>query len=162
KDAFAARLNDGPPPVRRTYTVRSYDAAKGELAIDFVAHGDNGPASAWAGRAVPGSFLGFAGPSGPKVTDYTADWYLVAADPSAIPVAAATLEAMPKDAKGIAIFEITSDDDRQDIEMPAGIECHWLVHPDPQVASNAQEDFIRNLDWPNGRVQTCIAGESGV
>ncbi|MEM9852432.1 MAG: siderophore-interacting protein, partial [Pseudomonadota bacterium] len=45
RDAFAVRLADGPSPVRRTYTVRKYDAAAGEMAIDFVAHGDNGPAS---------------------------------------------------------------------------------------------------------------------
>ncbi|MEM7428194.1 MAG: siderophore-interacting protein [Pseudomonadota bacterium] len=162
REVFAARLSDGPPPVRRTYTVRKYDAAKGEMSIDFVAHGDDGPASRWAIHARPGSFLGFAGPSGPKVEHFEADWYLVAADPSAIPVAAATLEAMPRDAKGVAIFEITSAEDRQEIDMPEGIEAHWLVHPDPHQASMRQEEAIRALDWPEGRIQTCIAGESGV
>lgn len=159
---FAHRLVNGPAPVKRTYTVRHYDAAKQELSIDFVAHGDNGPASRWAGHAQPGAFLGFAGPSGPKVTHFDADWYLVAADPSAIPVAAATLEAMPRDAKGVAVFEITAKEDRQEIGAPEGVELHWIVHPDPNRSSNAQEDFIRKLDWPVGRVQTCIAGESGV
>ncbi|MEM9969760.1 MAG: siderophore-interacting protein [Pseudomonadota bacterium] len=161
KESFVRRLAEGPAPVRRTYTVRSYDAATQEMAIDFVAHGDNGPASRWAGQAKPGSFLGFAGPSGPKVTGFEADWYLVAADPSAIPVAAATLEAMPRDAKGVAIFEITAEEDRQEIDMPEGVTAHWLVHAHPQQASTAQEDFIRAMDWPEGRVQTCIAGESG-
>ena len=93
---------------------------------------------------------------------FDADWYLIAADPSAIPVAAAALEAMPRDAKGVAIFEITSDEDRLEIDMPAGIDVHWLVHSDPHAASTAQEDLIRSLDWPAGRIQTCIAGESGV
>lgn len=162
KDVFAKRLTDGPPPVRRTYTVRSFDAQTKELVIDFVAHGDEGPAGSWANHAKPGDFLGFAGPSGPKVTHFEADWYLVAADPSAIPVAAATLEAMPRDAKGVVIFEITSAEDKQDIDIPEGMEVHWLVHPDPHTPSTAQEDLIRSLDWPEGRVQTCIAGESGV
>ncbi|WP_424973559.1 siderophore-interacting protein [Dinoroseobacter sp. S124A] len=162
RDAFAARLSAGPAPVKRTYTVRAYDAARQELSIDFVAHGDEGPASRWASHAQPGDFLGFAGPSTPKLTHFEADWYLVAADPSALPVAAAALEAMPRDAKGVAIFEITAPEDRQEIDMPAGIEAHWLVHPDPHSASTAQEDLIRSLDWPAGRVQTCIAGESGV
>ncbi|MEM7242685.1 MAG: siderophore-interacting protein [Pseudomonadota bacterium] len=161
-DAFKARLENGPPPVRRTYTVRSYREDVGELDIDFVAHGDNGPASAWAARAKEGSFLGFAGPSEPKVVDFSADWYLIAADPSAIPVAAATLEAMPRDAKGIAIFEVPSPEDKQDIDMPEGIEQHWLIHEEAHHASTQQEDFIRNLDWPEGRVQTCIAGEQSV
>ena len=162
KASFADRLLNGPPPVRRTYTVRRFDAETAELSIDFVAHGDEGPASRWASHAKAGDFLGFAGPSEPKVTQFTADWYLLAADPSAIPVAAVTLEAMPRDAKGVAIFEITSAGDRQIIDMPDGVEAHWLIQPDPHHASTAQEDLIRSIDWPEGRVQTCIAGESSV
>lgn len=162
REAFATRLTDGPSPVTRTYTVRSYDAETQELAIDFVAHGDSGPASRWATNAVPDSFLGFAGPSTPKVTSFDADWYLVAADPSGIPVAAATLEAMPRDAKGVAIFEVTSAEDHQDINMPTGVAVHWLVHPNPHRPSSAQLDFVQQMDWPDGRVQTCIAGESSV
>ncbi|MEM6371285.1 MAG: siderophore-interacting protein [Pseudomonadota bacterium] len=159
---FTARLANGPAPVRRTYTVRHFRPDVQELDIDFVAHGDNGPASRWAGHAQEGDFLGFMGPSPSKVTDFSADWYLVAADPSALPVAAATLEAMPRDAKGVAVFEVTAPDDRQEIDAPAGIEMHWLVHPDPATPSTQQEAFIRALEWPSGRVQTCIAGESGV
>lgn len=162
REAFETRLAQGPAPVRRTYTVRHYRADAQEMDIDFVDHGPNGPASAWAGQAAPGGFLGFAGPGPAKVTRFDADWYLVAADPSALPVAAATLEAMPRDAKGVAIFEITSEADKQDIDAPAGIALHWLVHPNPAQPSTAQETLIRALDWPEGRVQTCIAGESGV
>ncbi|MEM9434165.1 MAG: siderophore-interacting protein [Pseudomonadota bacterium] len=162
KSNFADRLQNGPPPVRRTYTVRKFDAELQELSIDFVAHGDEGPASRWAMNAKPGSFLGFAGPSTPKLSHFEADWYLVAADPSAIPVAAAALEAMPRDAQGVAIFEITTEADRQDIDIPKGVEVYWLVHPDPHKASIAQETLIRSLPWPEGRIQTCIAGESGV
>ena len=162
RQSFAQRLQSGPAPVRRTYTVRKYDAERQTLSIDFVAHGDEGPASRWASHAKPGDFLGFAGPSEAKVTHFDADWYLVAADPSALPVAAATLEAMPRDARGVAIFEVPSEADRQEIDMPPGFEVHWLIQPDPHVASTAQERFIRSLTWPEGRVQTCIAGESGV
>ena len=162
KDDFVARLKTGKDVVRRTYTVRDYRADQLEMDIDFVAHGDNGPASAWAARAVAGSFLGFAGPSQKKINSYNSDWYLLAADPSAIPVVAATLEEMPRDAKGIAIFEVPSEEDRQDIDAPNGIEQHWLVNPNPHDPSPQQEAFIRNLDWPKGRVQTCIAGEHSV
>ena len=111
---------------------------------------------------MPGSYCGFAGPGPIKLTQFVADWYLVAGDMSALPVAAATLEAMPPDAKGMAIFEITTEADRQDIRAPEGVEIHWRLHPAPHRPSGAQEAFIRSLDWPDGRVQTCIAGESGV
>ncbi len=162
KDRFAERLRNGPPPIRRTYTVRRFDAATQELTIDFVAHGDEGPASRWASQAGPGAFIGFAGPSTAKVTEFEADWYLVAADPSAIPVAAVVLESMPRDAQGIAIFEITAPEDQQEIDIPKGIQVHWLIQPDPHHPSTAQEELIRAMPWPSGRVQTCIAGESGV
>ena len=162
RDSFQARIASGPPPVRRTYTVRAFRPDTQELDIDFVAHGDNGPASRWASHAKPGDFLGFMGPSPSKMVDFSADWYLVAADPSALPVAATALEAMPPDAKGVAVFEVTAKEDEQHIDAPEGIEIHWLVHPDPQKPSTQQEDFIRAMPWPEGRVQTCIAGESGV
>ncbi len=35
-------------PVTRTYTVRSWEAATGELTLDFVYHGDHGLAGPWA------------------------------------------------------------------------------------------------------------------
>lgn len=160
RGSFVARLTNDPAPERRTYTVRNYRADVQELDIDFVAHGDSGPASYWAMHAQPGHFLGLMGPSAPKLTEFNADWYLIAADPSAIPMAAATLEMMPRDAIGVAVFEVTSIDDQQTIDAPEGIDIHWLVHADRNVVSEQQENFIRRLDWPEGRVQTCIAGES--
>jgi len=162
KTQFLERLQNGHTPIKRTYTVRKFDESLQELSIDFVAHGDEGLASRWARHAKACDFLGFMGPSPAKVTEFNADWYLVCADPSAIPVAAVALEAMPRDAKGIAVFEITAPEDRQDIDAPKGIEMHWLIHPDPHTPSTAQIDFIKAMPWPEGRVQTCIAGESSV
>lgn len=156
---------DGPDekvhPVR-TYTVRSFRPESQELDIDFVAHGDEGPATRWAQKAMSGSFLGFFGPSQPKITEFHADWYLVAADLSAMPVAEATLEAMPENATGIALFEVPSEDDIREIKAPPGIKLHWLVHEDIHQPSSAQLEFIKSIDWPTGVLQTCIAGESSV
>lgn len=162
REDFSTQLANGSRPATRTYTIRHVRADALEMDIDFVAHGDEGPASTWAHRAQVGSFCGFAGHGPIKLTDFYADWYLVAADMSALPVAAATLEAMPRDAKGVAIFEITSGDDRQAIAAPPDIDIHWLVQPDPHVPSDAQERLIRGFEWPQGVIQTCIAGESGV
>lgn len=159
---FAAQLEHGPRPTMRTYTVRHFREDRLELDVDFVAHGDEGPASAWAMSARSGSFCGFRGPAKVKIEDFVAYWYLIAADMSALPVAAATLEAMPRDAKGIAALEITTEADRQEIDAPEGVELNWLIHADPHVPSRKQIDFLRARPWPEGRVQTCIAGESSV
>ena len=160
--AFAQRLSDGPRPTVRTYTVRHVRPDAAEMDIDFVDHGDSGPASAWARTAGPGTVCGFNGPGTAKLTSFHADHYILAADMAALPVVAATLEAMPRDAKGIAFFEITHPDDRQEIDAPEGIAIHWLDHPTPQVASTRVPDLIRALPPFEGRVQTCIAGESSV
>ncbi|MEM8857311.1 MAG: siderophore-interacting protein [Chloroflexota bacterium] len=162
RKTFEHELNEGPKPTTRTYTVRAIRPDPLEMDIDFVAHGENGPASKWAMNAKPGDFCGFAGPGTAKITEFYADWYLIAADMSALPVAGATLEAMPDDAKGVAIFEVLCDEDIQDIDTPAGIESFWIVTPDPYKASYEQEALIRKLDWPEGVIQTCIAGESSV
>ena len=100
------------------------------------------------------------GPSPAKLTEFDADWYLIAADPSAIPVAAVALEAMPRDSKGIAIFEITAREDRQDIDAPKGIAIHWLIHPDPHTPSTAQIDFIKAMFWPEGARANVYCGGS--
>ncbi|MEM9902453.1 MAG: siderophore-interacting protein [Pseudomonadota bacterium] len=159
---FATQMAEGPRPTARTYTVRHARPEVAEIDVDFVAHGDEGPASAWAEAAKTGSFCGFAGPGAPKLIDFDADWYLIAADMSALPVAAASLEALPADARGLAVFEITSAADRQEIEGPAGVEQKWFVHDDPHTQSDQQLDLIRALDWPAGSVRTMIAGETGV
>src|SRR4051794_17781927 len=41
-------------PALRTYTIRGYDEAAGELTLDFVVHGDEGLAGPWAAAAKPG------------------------------------------------------------------------------------------------------------
>jgi NADPH-dependent ferric siderophore reductase len=161
RESFSDQLINGPRPTVRTYTIRSYRKDAKEVDIDFVVHGDDGPACRWASHANTNSFLGLSGPGAPaKVTSFEADWYILAGDMSALPVLCATLEAMPKDAKGIAIFEILSEEDRIDIIAPEGIEQHWLVHANPHEISTKQIDLLQSIEWPNCRIQTCIAGES--
>lgn len=158
---FVTRLAEGPAPVRRTYTVRHYRPAEQEMDIDFVDHGDSGPASAWARAAKPGAFLGFSGPGPVKVDHFDADFYMLGADMSALPMAAAVLEAMPRDAQGVAFFEITTPQDKQPIDAPDGVAIHWLLHPEAHLSSNAVLKHIKSMKWPNGRVQICLAGEHG-
>ena len=81
--------------IRRTYTVRRWDAAAGELWIDFVHHGDEGLAGPWAAAAQPGDEIAFNGPGGEYTPDPTADWHLFVGDASALPAISASLERVP-------------------------------------------------------------------
>ena len=51
-------------PILRTYTVRSVDSERRELAIDFVVHGDEGIAGPWAASVQPGETVRSHGPVG--------------------------------------------------------------------------------------------------
>lgn len=161
-DELIEQITNGPRPTIRTYTVRNFRKDVLELDIDFVVHSDGGPASDFAVNAKPGDFLGFRGPSEVKIKDYYADWYLLAADMSALPVVAATLEKLPRNAKGMAVIEVQSEEDVQNIDSPIGVEMNWLIHSEPHTSSRAQETMIRAKIFPKGIIQTCIAGESGV
>ncbi|MFD2205987.1 siderophore-interacting protein [Kiloniella antarctica] len=160
--AFIAQIEDGHRPTMRTYTIRHHRVEANELDIDFAIHGDGGPASNWAKEALPGDYIGLFGPGPKKMTYLDADWFLLAADMTAIPAAAAALEELPEDAVGTAVFEVTSEDDRQLIDAPRGIDIHWLVHKNPDKASTQQSDFIRGMRWRPGHPSVFVAGEAGV
>ncbi|HEX4246589.1 MAG TPA: siderophore-interacting protein [Pseudonocardia sp.] len=83
-----------PRPVIRTYTVRRFDAAAGELDVDFVLHGEHGPAAAWAAAAAPGDWVGVSDPGGRYQPDPAALAHLVIGDESALPAIATVLEAL--------------------------------------------------------------------
>ena len=114
-------------PHTRTYTVRWVDEIAGELAIDFVIHGDEGLAGPWAAAAQPGDSLVFTGPGGGYNPDPTADWYLFAGDESALPAISAVIESLPRHARGLAFLEVDDDADIQAIAAPAGVELRWLL-----------------------------------
>ena len=119
----------------RTYTIRHVRASMGEFDVDFVAHGDVGLAAPWAAQAKAGDKVLLSGP-GPLKFDATgADRVLLAADMSAIPAAAAILEALDPAAVGNAYFEIFSEDDRQSIRSPSGVAVHWIVKSDAHLPS---------------------------
>lgn len=88
-------------PPMRTYTIRALRPALGELDVDFVLHGDAGPASRWAARAQPGDRLQIWGPAvGGDASGGGCEWHppasarhvLIVADETALPAAAAILE----------------------------------------------------------------------
>jgi len=140
-------------PFARTYTIRHIDAAAGELELDFVLHGDNGPASAWAIHAKPGDFVGIAGPGPRGPITQTADWYIFAGDETAIPAISAHLERLPSGAQGVAFIEIADAAEEQPLDYQANIRLTWLHRNDtPAGQCPLLEESIRATAMPTGEL----------
>lgn len=142
----------------RTYTVRALHQDKGEIDVDFVAHGDDGPASAWALSANIGNFLGLSFPGSPKMKRVHSNKYLVAVDMTAFPAAAAGIEALPPNAQGDVYAEILSEADIQPINAPNGINLHWIVSTGSEGQGNELINTIRNRPL-DGDESVFVAGE---
>ncbi|WP_068597178.1 siderophore-interacting protein [Vaginella massiliensis] len=126
-------------PVVRTYTHRGIDLKTNEIWIDFVAHGDEGPASAWAIGAKEGDVLGVLMKDGKTELYAKAENYLLVADPTGIPVVAAILEDLPETAKGTCIIEVHGKEDEQDLQTVANIDFIWVHNEHPQNGSQLAE-----------------------
>nr|WP_315032510.1 siderophore-interacting protein [uncultured Chryseobacterium sp.] len=126
-------------PYIRTYTHRGIDLDANEIWIDFVAHGDEGPASAWAIHAKKGDLLGVLMKEGKTELYAKADNYFLVADATGIPVIASILEDLPPSAKGICILEVDNKVDEQELHTLADISFVWLHNENPQYGSYLTE-----------------------
>lgn len=148
-------------PIVRTYTIRAFRADVGELDVDFVLHGDNGPASRWAIAAQPGDLVGIAGPGGRGPIPPEAKWYFFSGDASALPAISAHLELLPTDAQGAAFIEVDDASEQQSLVHPAGVKVVWLYrNGTAPEQSTLLIDAIRACEWPEGKVFFWIAGEA--
>ena len=142
---------DSERPIVRTYSVSQYHADAGELAVDFVLHGDNGPGSRWAKRAKPGDAIGVAGPGGPDRVQLQADWFLLVADASALGALAAALRTLPDGARGYALIEVAQADEMFALATPPQLSLEWLLRgSQPAGASTLLLDKVKSLPWLAG------------
>jgi len=90
-------------PLLRTYTLRAVSRERQQAVVDFVMHGETGPASRWAYNARPGDELQIVAPNALAETDSGGyEWLpheqvqqaLLIADETALPAAMSILEAL--------------------------------------------------------------------
>ncbi|MGV0742120.1 siderophore-interacting protein [Mycolicibacterium sp. XJ870] len=155
-------------PTVRTYTVRDVDEERGEIAIDFVVHGDHGVAAPWAAAAAPGQPAYLMGPSGAYSPDPAADWHLLAGDEAALPAISVALEALPDDAVGRVFIEVAGPDDEVALKAPSGVQVNWIYRGgradlvgDDRAGDNAPLiAAVKEAQWLPGQVQVFIHGEA--
>lgn len=122
----------------RTYTIRAVRQADAEIDVDFVLHGTDGPASAWAQLATRGDKLIIIGPDsraaepagGIEWNPGSARRVLLAGDETAAPAICAILEALPADFTGEAIIEVPDAADALEVAHPVGVSVRWLGRGD--------------------------------
>lgn len=129
-------------PPMRTYTIRHLRADAHEVDVDFVLHGETGPASRWAIRSQIGDKVQITAPNGlyeGEIGGYEwkppaqADDILVIADETAIPAAVGILEqlaARENPPKVQAFLEVPSVDDALPLPVWDGLKVEWLARED--------------------------------
>ncbi|WAC55098.1 siderophore-interacting protein [Gordonia sp. SL306] len=155
-------------PVLRTYTVRSIDVDRREIAVDFVVHGDEGIAGPWAATVEPGATVRFLGPGGGYRPAATAPWHLLASDEAGLPAVAAALEALPDDAVAKVFVEVAGPEDEIALTAPAGAEIVWVHRGGPagEVGDDRAGDnapliaAVRAAEWLDGEPHVFIHGEA--
>lgn len=143
----------------RSYTIREVDLTRNTIIVDFVNHGDGGPASAWAGRAKVGDTITAGGPGPSKLVNPESDWFLLAGDMSALPAIAANIKNLPADAKGYALIEVADLSDVQVLHQPLEFEVDWLINDDPSASKQRMLNRIKEKPWLSGSPYVWVAGE---
>lgn len=130
-------LPKGQRPVMRTYTLRDLRRKEKEVDVEFVLHGETGPASSWAMHASPGAKMQIVAPNAASPEDSGGyEWIyhdgirqaLLIADETAVPAAVGILEQLARldnPPKVQAFFEVPLASDAQRGEFPFA-EIHWL------------------------------------
>ncbi|MFP3466115.1 siderophore-interacting protein [Leifsonia sp. SIMBA_070] len=119
----------------RTYTVRSIDTVGCRLEVDFVVHGDGGPASRWLLSARAGDELYVIGPDARSPhRGVGIDWrpgdareLLLAGDETAAPAIASILGALPSGRRARAFIEVPSKEDALPLRLPQHATVTWLA-----------------------------------
>ncbi|MER8101921.1 siderophore-interacting protein [Kitasatospora sp. NPDC094016] len=154
-------------PLLRSFTLRRRRPGTRLVEIDFVLHGDTGPAAAWAERAEPGQRLGMVGPSAlyaPSVpfaeAAAAADWVLLAGDETALPAIATLVEALPAGVRALAFVEVADAAERQPLESRAELALHWRARGGAAPGAVLAE-AVRSAALPAGAPFAWLAGEAG-
>ncbi|SEB69829.1 NADPH-dependent ferric siderophore reductase, contains FAD-binding and SIP domains [Pseudomonas saponiphila] len=125
-------------PPMRTYTIRALRLHPAELDVDFVLHGVNGPASAWATHARPGDCLQMVVPNKAYSGDPGGyEWLppagigkvLLMGDETALPAIAGILEELQDypDYPDVQVFiEVPHESDCIDLQCHPQTRLSWL------------------------------------
>lgn len=153
---------DEKRPVMRTYTVRAVRTERSEVDIDFVCHGTEGPASAFAVQAPLGSetllVLPDAGVPGSESAGVawrpgSASDLVLVGDETAAPAIGNIVETLPEDATGRVLIEVPHIADALELSAPSGVSVTWLARGG-RPHGEALEQAV--AEWADGALSTAV------
>lgn len=136
-------------PVIRTYTLRHVDPARQEVTVEFINHGTEGPASAWAINARPGDAIQMVAPDAAYAEDSGGyEWTppqglrnaLIIADETALPAARGILEMLARQTNPPqvqAFFEVPEQGDCANLSEFKFADIFWLPR-NPAAAKHGE------------------------
>lgn len=134
----------------------------GQLDLDFLLHGDDGPASYWASRAKVGDRLVVAGPRGSKLPPQGANWYVLVGDETALPAISRWLSHIGPDGNVSIFVEVDGPAD-EDYPLPYGYSVKWLHRNGAKAGTTDLLDrAVREIEIPTDNPGfVWAAGEAG-
>jgi NADPH-dependent ferric siderophore reductase len=144
----------------RDFTPRRFDAAAGELWIDFFLH-QAGPAAAWAARAVAGQSLEVGGPKGSAILSPDGiDEHVLIGDETALPAIARRLEELA--GHPVRVFvEVTDAAVWRDFPLPGGQEVVWVSRgAEPADPAQSLISTLAAAEFPAARRYFWVAMET--
>lgn len=158
-DYYAMAEDDRP--VGAYYTVRRFRMDVGELDCDVYLHDPAGHVSRWAPHASPGDVAALWGPRTawhPPAS--TTDWLLVA-DETGLPAAAAVLEQRPAGMPARVFVEAATD--AEQVPLPCGdsVEITWLGRDGREAGTTeVLADAVRQAAPPSATTYAWGGAES--
>jgi NADPH-dependent ferric siderophore reductase len=161
--------------IMRTYTVRALRPEAAELDIEFVLHGVNGPASAWAGEVAVGRTIGLILPFAVDTTsikgllmsgvDYvppaTSLSRVLVADETALPALAGILEQLPAGVRATVFAEVPDIRDIRPLPSAGQVDITWLPQAGaPEGTPASLPEALKAARLPADVDFAWVAGES--
>ena len=146
-------------PEMRSYTVRAWDPAAGEMVIDFAAHA-GGVAAQWAIDARPGHVVYLTEAAGWYRPPADAGWQLLIADMTALPALGRIVENLSPGTRAYVIAEVIEPGDRQQWTSAADVGYQWLTGSGHGLGPSRLLAAVSDFDWPAGPGYLWFAGEA--
>lgn len=145
----------------RDYTIRELNRVEPFVDIDFVLH-DHGLAGRWAQTAQPGDQLGCLGPRGSMLIKDVFDWYVFAADETALPALGRWVSELRPGVPVHAYIEVEDADSEIALHSAADLTITWLHrNGGAPGTANLLADAIQSHQTPDLGGFVWAAGEAG-